>query len=70
MIIERGPTYVAGGVTTLMSVGNPLDDITSKVPRAALYAGGAYLAAYLLGFKSIAKWSALAAAGASYVRII
>lgn len=65
-LIEQGPTYQTGGITTLMSVGNGDDGINISgyvIPRPALYAGGGYVLGKVLGLKGKAKWLALVGLG-------
>lgn len=61
-VIEKGPTYRAGGVTTLMSVGDPLEGLEDCKPcKIALYAGGGYVLGRIIKVSPLA----LALVGAS-----
>ena len=65
-VIEKGPTYRTGGVTTLMSVGDPLEGLTDCKPcKAGLYAAGGYVAGKVLGVSPLIL--ALVGAGLAYL---
>lgn len=72
MIIEKAAPYKSGGVTTLMSVGNGLDDFLSsqnKLTKAAIFSTIGYLGGMFLesssGRKSKMKYLLAAAFGAA-----